>query len=182
MEVIHNKIIKFNNAFDPNSFIDLIENVSKSSYPLQQVERRPHLTMELPTLFSSLDDVNAVRLRSLCISAMFPYISQYISLYNLTKMVPKKEFITVSKLEAGNSMGEHADDDQLDSNNFICMAYLNDNYEGGSLYFPDLDIEYKPRQGDVIIYQAKEKHMVRELVSGVRYSIGYGLRGPVISV
>lgn len=179
MEVIHNKIIKFNNAFNANPFIDLIEDVSNSSYPLQHVERRPHLTMELPTLFSRLDDINAVRLRSLSISAMFPYISQYMSLYNLTKMVPKKDFITVSKLEAGNSMAEHSDDDQLDSNNFICMAYINDNYEGGELYFPDLDIQYKPRQGDVIIYQAKEKHMVTELKSGTRYSIGYGLKGPI---
>jgi len=180
MEVIHNKIIKFNNAFNPNPFIDLIEDVSKSSYPLQYVDRRPHLTMELPTLFSNLDDVNAVRLRSLCISAMFPYISQYISLYGFTNMVPKKQFITVSKLETGNSMGEHKDDDQADSNNFICMAYLNDNYQGGHLYFPDLDIEYKPTAGDVIIYQAKEKHMVTKLDYGTRYSIGYGLRGPVV--
>lgn len=180
MEVIANKIVKFNNAFNANPFIPLIEDVSNSSYPLKHVDRRPHLTMELPTLFSQNDDINAVRLRSLCISALFPFISQYISLYNFSSMIPKKEFITVSKLEAGNSMAEHSDDDQINSNNFICMAYLNDNYEGGELCFPDLGVSYKPKPGDVIVYQAKEKHMVTELVSGTRYSIGYGLRGPVI--
>lgn len=179
MEVIANKLIKFNNAFNANPFIQLIEDVSQSCYPLEHVERRPHLTMELPTLFSKSDNVDAVRLRSLCISAMFPYISQYMSLYSFSNMVPKKEFITVSKLEPGNSMAEHIDDDQINSNNFICMAYLNDNYEGGELSFPDLGISYKPRSGDVIIYQAKEKHMVTELISGTRYSIGYGLKGPI---
>jgi len=179
MEVLSDKIIKFSNAFNPNHFIDLIEEVSISSYPLKRVERRPHLTMELPTLFSKTDDVKSVKLRNLCISTLFPLISQYISIYNLSHMAPKKDFITISKLESGNFMDVHSDDDQLDSDNFICMAYINDNYKGGELHFPEIGIQYKPRAGEAILYQAKEKHMVTELLSGTRYTIGYGLRGPI---
>ena len=58
MEILSDKIIKFTNAFSPNGYIDLIEDVSSSCYPLNSVERRPHLTMELPFLFSKSDNIS----------------------------------------------------------------------------------------------------------------------------
>jgi predicted 2-oxoglutarate/Fe(II)-dependent dioxygenase YbiX len=59
------------------------------------------------------------------------------------------------------------------------MAYINDGFTGGELHFPEIGITYKPSAGDIIIYQAKEKHEVLELTDGIRYTFGYGLRGPV---
>jgi hypothetical protein len=135
--------------------------------------------MELPTLFSSKDNLAAVRLRSMCLSDMLPTITQYMSVYNIEKMIPKKDFITVSKLIPYSSMAVHMDDKEVVSDNFICMAYINDNFVGGELNFPDIGVKYSPSAGDIIIYQAKEKHEVLELTDGFRYSFGYGLRGPI---
>ena len=94
-------------------------------------------------------------------------------------MIPKKNFITVSKLRHYSNMYEHVDDNEIDSNNFICMAYINENFQGGDLRFPELDITYRPKSGDILIYQAKEKHEVLDLLYGDRYTFGYGLRGPI---
>jgi hypothetical protein len=179
MEILANKVVRFTNAFSPHSYIDIIEQVSDTVYPLIHTERRPHLTMELPTLFSSKDNLAAVRLRSMCLSDMLSPITQYMSVYNIEKMVPKKDFITVSKLIPNSSMEAHVDDKDVASDNFICMAYINDNFTGGELNFPEIGIAYKPSAGDIIIYQAKEKHEVLELTDGNRYTFGYGLRGPI---
>lgn len=179
MEILANKVVRFTNAFSPHSYIDIIEQVSDTVYPLIHTERRPHLTMELPTLFSSKDNLAAVRLRSMCLSDMLLPIAQYMSVYSIEKMVPKKDFITISKLIPNSSMEAHVDDKDVASDNFICMAYINDNFVGGELKFPEIGITYRPSAGDIIIYQAKEKHEVLDLTDGNRYTFGYGLRGPV---
>ena len=179
VEILSKGIIKFTNAFSPHSYINIIEQVSDTVYPLIHIERRPHLTMELPTLFSSKDNLAAVRLRSMCLSDMLSPITQYMSVYNIEKMVPKKDFITISKLIPNSSMEAHVDDTDVASDNFICMAYINDNLIGGELNFPKIGITYRPSAGDIIIYQAKEKHEVLELTDGNRYTFGYGLRGPI---
>ena len=179
MEILADKVVRFTNAFNPHSYIDIIEQVSDTVYPLIHIERRPHLTMELPTLFSSKDNLAAVRLRSMCLSDMLSPIAQYMSVYNIEKMVAKKDFITISKLIPNSSMEAHVDDKDVTSDNFICMAYINDNFIGGELNFPEIGITYSPSAGDIIIYQAKEKHEVLEMTHGNRYTFGYGLRGPV---
>ena len=152
MEILANKVVRFTNAFSPHSYIDIIEQVSDTVYPLIHTERRPHLTMELPTLFSSKDNLAAIKLRTRCLSDMLGPIQQYMSIYNMDRMVPKKEFITVSNLRWFSSMEEHVDDKEMESNNFICMAYINDNFTGGEVSFPDLNLIYKPTPGDIIIY------------------------------
>lgn len=179
MEILSNKIIKFTNSFNANGYTDLIEEVSSSCYPLLEVERRPHLTMELPFLFSEQDNISAIKLRSRILKDIIDPISRYMSVYNIESMIPKKDFITVSKLEPGIGMASHVDDDEIESNNFICMAYANDNFSGGELLFPDLGISYKPSAGDIVIYQAKNRHMVNQIADGFRYSFGYGFKGPI---
>lgn len=179
MEILADKVVRFTNAFNPNPYIEIIEQVSSTCYPLMHTERRPHLTMELPTLFSEKDNLSAIKLRNMCINDMFDPIFQYMNIYNIQNMIPKKNFITVSKLLWNSSMEQHVDDNELLSDNFICMAYINNNFSGGELNFPDIGIKYKPVAGDILIYQAKEKHEVLELTDGIRYSFGYGLRGPI---
>jgi len=136
--------------------------------------------MEIPTLFSKLDNIDAIKLRQKCISDLFKPMIEYMNVLGIDKMVPKKDFITVSKLNKGYSMLEHVDDQETDSNNFICMAYINNDFSGGDLVFTSLGISYSPKAGDIIAYKAKLPHMVTEVEEGSRYTIGYGLRGPLL--
>ena len=45
-------IVKFPTTINSQEWIDIIEKTSRMSYPFKEVVRRPHLTMELPTLFN----------------------------------------------------------------------------------------------------------------------------------
>jgi hypothetical protein len=55
----------------------------------------------------------------------------------------------------------------------ICV-YLNDDYEGGELYFPRLDgLTIKPKKGDVILFPSNYiyEHASQDLISGNKYCV-----------
>jgi len=50
----------------------------------------------------------------------------------------------------------------------IC-GYLNDDYEGGLIEFPEHNISIKPPAGSAIIFPSHELHLVTDLVNKNRY-------------
>lgn len=52
------------------------------------------------------------------------------------------------------------------------VVYINDDYEGGEIYYVNQGISYKPKAGDLLIHSSEKKcmHGVRTVVSGVRYA------------
>lgn len=52
--------------------------------------------------------------------------------------------------------------------------YLNDNYEGGEIYYPNLNFSYKPAPNSVVIHKGEEdyRHGVAEVTQGIRLSFG----------
>lgn len=55
------------------------------------------------------------------------------------------------------------------------LFYLNDDYEGGELYFPDQGIEFKPKPGAAYFFPGDigYSHGVKEITSGIRYVIPF---------
>lgn len=55
------------------------------------------------------------------------------------------------------------------------LFYLNDDYEGGELYFPLQGIEFKPKPGGAYFFPGDRNfiHGVREITSGIRYVIPF---------
>lgn len=56
---------------------------------------------------------------------------------------------------------------------FASVIYLNDDYEGGAIYFPNLGIELRPRPGTLVIFPGTLRylHGVRPVTSGMRHTI-----------
>lgn len=52
-----------------------------------------------------------------------------------------------------------------------CM-YLNDDYEGGELWFPYLDLTFKPEYGDIVLFPSTYiyAHAAKPVLSGTKYS------------
>jgi hypothetical protein len=173
-EVLSDSVFRFKNAIDSDEWISTIEKVSLMSYPFSKVERRPHLTMELPTIFNEMDDINAINLRSAFFEKLMPAISIYMQENKISRMFPKKKFITVSKLYPDSPMSIHKDNFDETSNHFIAMMYINDNFSGGELNIVGAGLKYNPVAGDIIIYKGNMEHEVLSCDS-LRYSIGYGL-------
>ena len=55
------------------------------------------------------------------------------------------------------------------------LFYLNDDYEGGELYFPLQGVEFKPKAGGAYFFPGDKNfiHGVREVKSGIRYVIPF---------
>lgn len=52
------------------------------------------------------------------------------------------------------------------------LFYLNDDYEGGELYFPKQMVEFKPKKGAAYFFPGDMNyiHGVKEIKSGIRYT------------
>ena len=55
------------------------------------------------------------------------------------------------------------------------LFYLNDDYEGGELYFPLQGIQFKPKAGGAYFFPGDKNfiHGVTEITSGIRYVIPF---------
>lgn len=59
----------------------------------------------------------------------------------------------------GEPLGIHHDQQHTDKFIKAFVVYINDNYEGGELFFPDLDVEIKPKSGSMITFPADSNYM-----------------------
>lgn len=60
-----------------------------------------------------------------------------------------------------------------DSKSIIIMYFLNDNYSGGALEFPNLGITYQPKDNEALILPSAEgfEYSISELTEGTKYAI-----------
>ena len=110
----------------------------------------------------------------------------YVSVVKNIKKSVKKYFlrdvslntIHVQKLGIGAFGHPHSDNTNEDGspshfeiNKYAAIAYLNDDYSGGELLFPDHNLQIKPRVGSLLIFPGgiENIHGVNEILSGDRY-------------
>ena len=87
---------------------------------------------------------------------------------NIGELMP----LSISKYSTGKSMGPHVDDyNNGDDPNISVVLYLNDNYEGGEINFPNQNITIKPEAGSIVIFPSVEPyyHQSLPVVSGIKY-------------
>jgi hypothetical protein len=82
------------------------------------------------------------------------------------------EAINFVKYGPGQHFAVHADHGFSYSCVVSSVMYLNDDYEGGELWFPYLDIKYKPEYGDIILFPSTYiyAHASLPVISGTKYS------------
>jgi hypothetical protein len=68
---------------------------------------------------------------------------------------------------------EHADHGFSYSATVSLVAYVNDDYEGGNLYFPKIGLDIKPKAGDLYIFPSTYlfSHRAMPVESGTKFSI-----------
>jgi hypothetical protein len=80
----------------------------------------------------------------------------------------------------GDFQPPHADKEQPDGSpnpfpfyDLSSLIYINDDYKGGEIYFPQHDIEIKPSAGDAVFFPGDRfyLHGVKELKEGLRFTI-----------
>jgi hypothetical protein len=73
----------------------------------------------------------------------------------------------------GKHFNIHADHGPAYVTTVSVVAYLNDDYEGGEIYFPRFDLTIKPKQGDIVVFPSTYvyEHASLPMKGGTKYSV-----------
>lgn len=82
----------------------------------------------------------------------------------------------IHRFKPGHLMEEHQDRGPHHTNNNIAhgfVVYINDDYEGGEIYYPKKGIAIKAKARSLVIHPSSEEytHGVKEVKSGIRYTL-----------
>jgi hypothetical protein len=75
---------------------------------------------------------------------------------------------------AGTHFKIHADHGPTYVTTVSIVVYLNDDYEGGEIWFPRLDnLTIKPKTGDIVVFPSTYiyEHASQDMISGTKYSV-----------
>jgi hypothetical protein len=157
----------------------------------------------LAAFYKSSEDLNGSTSRTIIQADFNTEISQWVKSYTsrVSKKVTETYGLDVDDMcgtalrnwHPGEKQDPHSDCEAIFSRNqhdgelvmapinnfssifieYAALTYLNDEYEGGEIYFPDYDLEVKPLPGELIFFPGTQHYMhgVREVVSGNRYAL-----------
>lgn len=121
----------------------------------------PHTPSEFSAIIDIYNDVAAVIKSGL---------NYYTGLYNIS--MKYMEAINFVRYTPGQHFNIHTDH----GFSYVCtvsnVTYLNDDYEGGELWFPYLDLNFKPSFGDSIFFPSTYlfAHASKPITSGTKYA------------
>lgn len=84
------------------------------------------------------------------------------------------------KYPKGSYADPHSDSSELDGtpnawqmNKYACILYLNNDYDGGAIYFPQHELDIQPGAGSLVVFEGSHEylHGVREITEGNRFTI-----------
>lgn len=124
--------------------------------------KREDLKEEFKSIMNALDKKYIKTATEILDFAVEPKFS---TLHNYVYWVPGKRMLP----HYDNLGGDHSAPVM-----YGCVFYINDDFEGGELWYPNQSAEYVPEAGDLIIHPGSREysHGVREIRSGLRISAG----------
>ena len=99
-------------------------------------------------------------------------VEDYCQMYNIMKLKYWEAFNFI-KYGPGQHFKEHHDHGFSYNCTLSLVAYVNDDYEGGDLFFRLQDLKVKPEAGDLFIFPSNfmYPHQAMPVESGTKYSI-----------
>ena len=104
--------------------------------------------------------------------AKLPAVQDYSRMYNINNLKYWEAFNFI-KYGPGQHFKEHHDHGFSYNCTVSLVSYVNDDYEGGELYFRLQDLKVKPEAGDLFIFPSNYMypHQAMPVTSGTKYSI-----------
>lgn len=100
-------------------------------------------------------------------------LEEYYKLYPFARANLKgREHPNILKYVSGGELPPHQDIG-VSSRSLSVLSYLNDDYEGGEISFPQSNITLKPKAGSIVFFPSNfiYVHTIAKMKNGVRYAI-----------
>jgi len=100
-------------------------------------------------------------------------IEKHYSLNNNNIKTFSHDAYYLFKYEKNNFFKSHVDDGPLFPRVISVLYYLNSDYEGGEIEFPEFNIKCKPEKNSVLVFPSNfiYHHEVHPITNGTKYSI-----------
>ncbi len=84
----------------------------------------------------------------------------------------QNDALQIVKFVEGFSLNPHVDILSVESLHIASVYYINDDYLGGEINFPEHNLKIKPKENSLVIFPGNENylHEVLEITKGERYS------------
>ena len=106
-----------------------------------------------------------------CYNSQKPAVEDYSLRHGIS--LEYWEAFNFIKYGPGQHFQEHSDHGYSYVSVLSAVGYLNDDYEGGELYFPKFNLKIKPKAGDLYLFPSSfiYSHIAMPVISGTKYSI-----------
>ncbi len=107
-----------------------------------------------------------------CYDVQLPAVEDYCRRFNINNLRYWEAFNFIRYGEGQHFM-EHHDHGYSYNCTVSLVSYLNDDYEGGEIFFRLQGIDYKPKAGDTVIFPSNYMypHQAKKVLKGVKYSL-----------
>lgn len=158
---------------EANLLVDLAKNSTSDEWSnYNYTSRNEHDEWEDRILIldkcSGFDDLNQT-----IVNKLFSKIKNEINTILNKDIYEYTGFNTIYRSVIGQSMKTHSDSGLGPKFKYGVVLYLNDEYVGGEIFYPNIGVEFKPEAYSLVLHPAYEayRHGVKEVSSGTRYSM-----------
>jgi hypothetical protein len=192
IEKLDSNIIYYKGLFsNPKGFVDKIENLDIYNENTLQISKwKTWKASDEDTIygvskdgmFSNMQYKTDLDIETSMISYKIKAISDlcFANYSNETgcRQLKLPDYFSIRKYNSLADMGKHVDaEDPTDTNHPVVsgVLYLNDEYEGGEIYFPEQGIKIKPEAGSLIMFPAYRPYFHHPLpvTSGNKYMVPF---------
>ncbi len=158
------------------------ERFCKKHYIVDPYKNNSELdNKELERIDASLPNMHDPLYKELCfvydniaggIQKAFSHYAGIIYPFAARNIKSTEGLLSVLKYSKAGYLPPHQDQG-VSSRVLSTVGYLNDDYDGGEIYFQHVDVTVKPEAGSVIFFPSNfiYIHEVKEIKSGIRYSV-----------
>jgi hypothetical protein len=107
-----------------------------------------------------------------CYDRQAPAVADYCQKHNIHNLRYWEAFNFI-KYGPGQHFQEHHDHGYSYNCTVSLVTYLNDDYEGGEIFFRLQGLNYKPKAGDTVLFPSNfmYPHQAKVVTSGTKYSL-----------
>lgn len=130
------------------------------------------MTFEYPTELKDSNDISVLfdERMSLVLGGFLGFVeSDYLIFYKVIDELAHDKMVLMKYGEGS----EFKLSNNQDGGKMAVMYYLNDDYEGGSIHFPEYDLTYQPKANEALIFPAESgyEYSIEKITNGTKYSV-----------